>query len=148
SVDDVPVQVIAEPAPAGDAIERMRAALNAAERPIMVLGGSGWSESVRADAAKFANAFNLPTVAGFRCQDRMDNTNPNYVGELGTSVTPSLAARIRESDLLLVVGERMGEMTTSGYELIESPLPKQKIVHVHAGAEELGKVFFTEIAIN
>jgi acetolactate synthase-1/2/3 large subunit len=120
----------------------------AAERPLMIVGGSGWSAAARADMTAFAEAFSLPAAAGFRCQDRMDNTHPLYVGELGTSVSPALAARVEAADLLLVVGERLGEITTSGYTLVKAPDPDQLLIHVQAGAEELCRVYRTALPIN
>lgn len=139
---------VPEPAPAETDLDRLAALLAAAERPLMILGGSGWSEAARTGAAAFAEAFGLPVAVGFRCQDRIDNTHPLYVGELGTSVTPALAQRVRDADLIVAVGDRLGEMTTSGYTLIEAPVPKQRLVHVHPGAEELGRVFRPALAIN
>lgn len=137
-----------EARPGAEQMQRLEALLEAASRPLMIVGGSAWTPAARDDMTIFAESFGLPVVAGFRCQDRMDNTNPLYVGELGTSVSPQLAARVQQADLILVVGERLGEMTTSGYTLIEPPEPRQTLVHVHPGAEELGRVYRAELAIN
>ena len=145
---DIPPQPIAEPAPGPEQMREVGSRLGAARRPLMIVGGSGWSPAVRGDMTAFAEKFGLPVAAGFRCQDRMDNTHPLYVGELGTSVTPELARRVKDSDLLLVAGERLGEMTTSGYTLLSAPDPKQRLIHVHAGAEELGKVYRADLPIN
>jgi acetolactate synthase-1/2/3 large subunit len=127
---------------------RLAGLLAAAERPLAIVGGSGWTDGARADLVRFAEVFSVPVAAGFRCQDRMDNTHPLYVGELGTSVSPELSKRVLSADLIVAIGERLGEMTTSGYTLIESPLPKQTLVHVHPGAEELGRVFSAALPIN
>ena len=145
---DVPAMPVAEPAPTPAEMTRLAGMLAAAERPLAIVGGSGWSEEARADLVRFCEAFSLPVAAGFRCQDRMDNTHPLYVGELGTSVSPELSRRVRTADLIVAIGERLGEMTTSGYTLIEAPLPKQALVHVHPGAEELGRVFSAALPIN
>ena len=147
-IEDVSPQPIAEPAPSGAQMAALRHLLQAAERPLAIVGGSGWSEPARADLVAFAAAFRLPVAAAFRCQDRMDNTHPLYVGELGTTVSPQLSKRVREADLLIAIGDRLGEMTTSGYTLVRAPVPTQKLVHVHPGAEELGRVFAATLAIN
>ncbi|MBM3354248.1 MAG: thiamine pyrophosphate-binding protein, partial [Betaproteobacteria bacterium] len=83
-----------------------------------------------------------------RCQDFYDNRRLNYVGDVGIGINPKLAQRVRDADVLLVIGARLGEMTTSGYTLLDVPAPKQKLVHVHAGAEELGRVYRAELPIN
>ncbi len=145
--DSLPTAV-AEPAPAPAQMQQVAEMLEAAERPLMILGGSGWTQTARDDMTAFAEAFGLPVAAGFRCQDRMDNTHPLYVGELGTSVSPQLAERVKSADLLLVMGERLGEMTTSGYTLVTPPVPKQALIHIHPGAEELGKVYRAALPIN
>ncbi len=145
---DVAPTPVAEPAPSEAQMAALADCLATAERPLAIVGGSGWSEAARADLVSFAEAFHLPVAAGFRCQDRMDNTHPLYVGELGTSVSPELTKRVCEADLVIAIGDRLGEMTTSGYTLIRSPQPQQKLVHVHPGAEELGRVFVAELAIN
>ena len=146
--EDVPPIPIAEPGPTVDQIKRLASLLSAAERPLAIVGGSGWTEGARTDLVRFAEAFSLPIAAGFRCQDRMDNEHPLYAGELGTSVSPELSKRVRAADLIVAIGERLGEMTTSGYSIIEAPVPKQKLVHVHPGAEELGRVFAAALPIN
>ncbi len=146
--EDVPPQPLAEPAPGGGEMAALADLLATAERPLAIVGGSGWSAKTRSDLAAFAEAFGLPVAAGFRCQDRMDNTHPLYVGELGTSVSPELAQRVRDADLIVAIGERLGEITTSGYALVRSPVPEQKLVHVHPGAEELGRVFAATLPVN
>jgi acetolactate synthase-1/2/3 large subunit len=90
----------------------------------------------------------LPVAASFRCQDRVDNRAPVYVGDVGLGVNPALAARVRDADVLLAAGPRLGEATTSGYTHVEIPRPQQCLVHVHPGAEELGRVYQPELAIN
>ena len=145
---DVPPAPVVEPAPRAMEMTALADRLAEAERPLAIVGGSGWTEEACADLARFAEAFELPVTAAFRCQDRMDNRHTLYVGELGTSVSPELAKRVRESDLIVAIGTRLDEMTTSGYTLIEAPLPKQKLVHVHPGAEELNRVFATVLPIN
>lgn len=93
-------------------------------------------------------AWDLPVAAVFRRQDCFDNSHQNYIGDVGIGVNPKLAQRVKEADLLLVIGARLGEMTTSGYTLIDIPRPKQKLVHIYSGAEELGRVYQPTLAIN
>jgi acetolactate synthase-1/2/3 large subunit len=114
----------------------------------VILGGGGWSAKACADIAGFAEANNLPITNSFRCQDLLDNEHPNYVGDVGIGINPKLAERVRQADLLLVVGARLGEMTTGGYTLIDIPVPRQTLVHVHPGVEELGRVYQPALAIN
>lgn len=123
-------------------------ALANAKSPLMVVGGPGWSVEVREQVTAFAERLDLPVMAAFRYQDYMDNRHKNYVGHMGIGIDVPLAERIRKCDLLLVMGPRLGEMTTGGYTLVKSPEPDQKIIHVHPGAEELGRVFRTEIPVH
>ncbi|HUF92889.1 MAG TPA: thiamine pyrophosphate-binding protein [Candidatus Limnocylindria bacterium] len=142
-----PYKVVqAAPAPAD--MERMRALLARARSPFMIVGGGGWSAGTAEDMMAFAEANALPTGASFRCQDYFDNTHPCYAGHVGIGLEPALAARIKAADLLIVVGARLGEMTTSGYTLIDIPRPRQTLVHVHGGVEELGRVYQADLPIN
>src|SRR5262249_54773106 len=114
----------------------------------VLLGGGGWNAGAVADIKAFVEANDLPVGCSFRCQDLFDNRHRNYAGDVGIGINPALAKRIKESDLLLVIGARLGEMTTSGYTLTDIPVPKQKLVHVHPGAEELGRVYQATLPIN
>jgi len=138
---------IVRPSPSATAMTRLRELLAKARRPLMLVGGGGWSERSTRDIVAFAEANNLPACASFRCQDLFDNRHKNYVGDCSVGILPALARRIRETDLLLVVGARLGELTTQGYTLVEPPLPKQPLVHVHADADELGRVYQGELLI-
>ena len=129
-------------------IARLRELLAAAERPIVIPGGSGWTEHACADLRRFAEANELPVACAFRFQDLFDNDHPNYAGDVGIGINPRLAARIMDADLVLAIGPRLGEMTTSGYTLLVPPRPAQRLVHVHAGAEELGRVYQADLLIN
>ena len=91
----------------------------AAERPLAIIGGGGWTPRRRDDLRAFLEANALPAGAAFRRQDALDNDSPSYAGDVGIGINPALAARVREADLLLVVGPRLGEMTTSGYTLLD-----------------------------
>ena len=126
--------------PSPTAMAELRDKLAAAERPLLILGGGGW-HGATADIAAFAEANGLPVAVSFRRQDLFDNTHPLYAGDLSTSVDPRLVARLKDADLLLVVGARLGEMTTRGYTAIQQPVPAQTLIHVYPQAEELGHVF-------
>jgi acetolactate synthase-1/2/3 large subunit len=128
-------------------LAELRRLLAAAERPMMLVGGSGWSDDACRDIAAFAQANDLPVCCSFRRQDIVDNHLPCYVGDLGTGASPSLVARIKEADLLLAVGARIGEITSQSYTLLGIPDPGKALIHVHAAAEELGRVFHPRLAI-
>ncbi|MBJ7312131.1 thiamine pyrophosphate-binding protein [Rugamonas sp. CCM 8940] len=134
--------------PAAAQIAQVRAMLAGAKRPLLLLGGGGWNRQACADLQAFAEANALPVACAFRFQDLLDNAHPNYVGDVGIGINPKLAARVREADVILAIGPRLGEMTTGGYALISAPLPKQRLIHVHADAEELGSVYQAELMIN
>jgi acetolactate synthase I/II/III large subunit len=127
---------------------RLAELLAAAKRPFLLLGGSAWDAEAVAAIERFATANALPVGCAFRRQDRFDNTHPCYAGDVGIGINPKLAQRIKESDLLIAVGPRLGEMTTGGYTLLDIPTPKQPLVHVHADPEELGRVYQAVLPIN
>lgn len=148
--DAVPIRaaVPVENGPSDDAIKAIRAELAKAERPLVIVGGGGWSAKAAGDLARFAAAWDLPVGASFRCQDYVDNRCDHYVGDVGIGINPALADRVREADLILALGPRLGEMTTSGYTLLDVPEPRQSLVHVHADPSELGRVYRPTLAIN
>jgi len=125
----------------------LRRLLAAAERPIVLVGGSGWSDKACRDIAGFAQTNDLPVCCSFRRQDIVDNRLPCFVGDLGTGASPSLVARVKQADLLLAVGTRIGEITSQSYTLLGIPDPGKVLIHVHAAAEELGRVFRPSLAI-
>ncbi|MCC2112003.1 MAG: thiamine pyrophosphate-binding protein, partial [Hyphomicrobiales bacterium] len=131
----------AEIHPGAEDMATLGALLQKAERPIAILGGSRWSERAVADFAHFAERFDLPVGCSFRRQALFDNRHLNYAGDVGIGINPKLAARIKAADLILLVGGRMSEMPSSRYTLLDIPEPKQALVHVHPGAEELGRVY-------
>ena len=140
-----------EPALAGvspDDLVRLRELLIAAARPFVIVGGSGWTAAACAALERFVEAWQLPVGCAFRFQDTFDNRHENYAGDVGIGINPKLAARIGQADLVLAIGARLGEMTTGGYELLSPPRTKQKLVHIHAGAEELGRVYAGELLMN
>jgi len=122
--------------------------LEGAERPMVMLGGSGWTNDAVEQIQTFAENNNLPVTVSFRCQDRFNNDRPNYIGDMGIGANPKLIARMQEADVLLVLGSRLGEMTTGGYGRLEVPVPNQTLIHMHQGAEELGRVYQPDLAIN
>ena len=134
-------------APAPEALAVLRDLLVAAERPFFIAGGSGWTAASCEALERFAERWQLPVGCAFRFQDVFDNRHPNYAGDVGIGINPKLAARIAEADLVLAIGPRLGEMTTGGYELLAPPRPKQKLVHLHAGAEELGRVYAGDLLL-
>src|SRR3984957_11610459 len=138
----------AEPGVRPEDLKAIHTALLAAERPFVIAGGGGWTEESCHSLLLFAEAWDLPVGVSFRCQDYFDNAHPNYAGDVGLGVNPALAQSIRNSDLLLVVGARLGEATTSMYTLLNLPVPAQKLIHIHASAEELGRVYQPTLAVN
>ncbi len=147
SVADARMYMPVHTEPGATEMERLRELLAGAKRPLVLLGGSGWSKDACADLRHFAEANALPVACAFRFQDLFDNRHDHYVGDVGVGINPILAERVRTADVLLVAGARLGEMTTSGYTLLDSPTPRQKLVHVMTGAEELGRVFQPELPI-
>ena len=152
--DVVEVADIAHPAkapsiaPAAADMMALEAHLAAAEKPFMIVGGATWTKAAVKDIEAFAEAHGIPVGASLRSQDCFDNRHPNYAGDVGIAINPKLAKRIKESDLLLVVGPRLGEMTTQGYSMIDVPNPAMTLIHVHPGASELGRVYLPDLAIN
>jgi acetolactate synthase-1/2/3 large subunit len=146
-VSDAKHYVPSEAHPGRENMERFQQLLAGAKSPIVILGGSGWTREACNDIQRFAEANQLPVTCAFRYQDLFDNRLPGYVGDVGIGINPVLAERVRMSDLVIAIGPRLGEMTTSGYTLFESPVPRQKLVHVHPGAEEIGRVYQPELGI-
>jgi len=138
---DAPCVDPVDSAPPPAAIAAAHAMLAAATRPLVIVGGSRWSTEARAALADFARANRLPVACAFRRQELFDHRDPHYAGDVGIAVDPSLAARVREADVLLVLGERLGEMTTGGYTLLDVPVPRQRLIHVHPSPDELGRVY-------
>jgi len=139
-----PVQAWSDPG----ALRELRTLLLASERPLVIAGGGGWTPQSAAALQRFAENWQLPVANAFRFQDTFDNHHALYAGDVGLGINPALARRVRESDLLIALGPRLGEATTGGYTLVEAPVPAQKLVHVHASAEELGRVYQPTLAIH
>ncbi len=148
SVSDVPAHKKIEISAGAEQLQELTELVKQAERPVVMLGGSGWDKQAVTDMEAFCTANNLPVATSFRCQDLFNNALSNYAGELGTSANPKLIQSIKDSDLLLVIGARIGEMTSAGYTMVNIPVPDQKLIHVHSGAEELGRVYYPTLPIN
>jgi acetolactate synthase-1/2/3 large subunit len=155
--EDMLVQATAaRPLPRVEAVEcwsdpgslrQLRELLLAAKKPFVIAGGAGWTPQSAQALQRFAENWKLPVGNAFRFQDTFDNHHPLYAGDVGIGINPKLSARIKDSDLILAIGPRLGEMTTGGYTLITPPKPKQKLVHIHASAEELNRVYQADLAI-
>jgi acetolactate synthase I/II/III large subunit len=125
----------------------LRERLLAAHRPLVLAGGGGWTPGAALALQRFAENWQLPVCNTFRFQDTFDNHHPLYAGDVGLGIAPKLAHRIRQADLLLVIGPRLGEATTGGYTLIQAPTPPQTLVHIHASPEELNRVYQADLAL-
>ena len=134
--------------PGPEDMVRLRTMLAAANSPVMIVGGGGWDAEACQRIQAFSEANDLPVGCSFRCQDYFDNRHPNYIGHIGIGLPEPLRHRLATTDLMIVAGARLGEVTTGGYSLLEIPRPKQTLVHVHAGAEELGQVYQADLPIN
>ena len=138
-----PVEAWSDPG----SLRALREMLLNSERPFVIAGGGGWTVQAAQALQRFAENWHLPVGNAFRFQDTFDNFHPLYAGDVGIGINPKLAQRIKDSDLILAIGPRLGEMTTSGYTLLEVPRPRQKLVHIHASAEELNRVYHADLAI-
>ena len=137
-----------ESAPSPAALAQLSEMLREAQRPFLIVGNSGWNEAACNDLRRFVETQQIPVGCEFRSQDLFDNAHPCYAGDVGIGINPKLAQRIKESDLLIVLGGRLGEITTSGYELIAGPVPTQRLVHIYPDAEELGRFYLADLMIN
>lgn len=135
-------------APSPQNMTEFRKLLERGQKPLVMMGGGGWTAQACEDMLRFARANDVPLSSSFRCQDLIDNDDPHYAGHVGIGPSKALADLVRQADPLIVVGPRLGEMTTSGYTLVTAPVPQQRLVHVHPGAEELGRVYQADLLIN
>ncbi len=146
-VADLPVEPFVAQEPDEDQLAAMRAILDAAKRPFLYVGGSGWTEAAKRGIENFAMANALPVGCSFRRLDTFDHFHPNFVGEVGPAAAPELVKLIKESDVVLAVGTRLGEHATQGYNLLDHPVPSQKLIHVLQDARDFGRVFHPTLAI-
>ncbi len=128
-------------------LRRLREMLLKSERPFVIAGGGGWTQQSAKALQRFAENWKLPVGNAFRFQDTFDNFHPQYAGDVGIGINPKLVARLKTSDLIIAIGPRLGEMTTSGYSWLAAPKPLQQLVHIHAAAEELNRVYQADLAI-
>lgn len=119
-----------------------------ASKPVMVVGGSLWDEDAKAAVERFADENDIPVIAAFRRQDKFDNDHRCYIGEIGLGVNPALKKIVEDADLVILLGTRMGEVASSGYTMLDVPAPRQRLIHVHADAGELGRVYIADLPIN
>ncbi len=129
-------------------LEELGRLLQDGKRPLLLLGGGGWNTEACAAVADFAESYGIAVATSFRCQDLIDNLHPCYIGHAGIGPHKALAEAIQHADPLVVIGARLGEMTTSGYTLVQAPRPRQTLIHIHTGAEELGRVYQADLLIN
>jgi acetolactate synthase-1/2/3 large subunit len=146
-VPDARAQRSIAAAPEAAAMARLGELLAEATAPLAIVGEGGWTAQTGADVAAFAEAQAVPVAASFRCQDYVDNASPAYAGHAALAMDPALAKRIREADLLLAIGGRLGEIPTAGYTLVRPGTPSQRLVHVHPDPDELGAVYQPELGI-
>ncbi|OYU12071.1 MAG: thiamine pyrophosphate-binding protein [Comamonadaceae bacterium PBBC1] len=139
-----PVQSWCDPG----ALRTLRDMLLASSRPLVIAGGGGWTPQAAQALQRFAENWQLPVTNAFRFQDTFDNHHAQYAGDVGIGIAPALAARVRDADLIIAIGPRLGEMTTGGYTLLKAPKTHQKLVHIHASAEELNRVYQADLAIH
>jgi acetolactate synthase-1/2/3 large subunit len=148
AVADVQHYKTVRPAPSPADMRELHKLLHGAERPFVIIGGGGWDRAACDGLRAWLEASRLPAGTSFRCQDLLDNRSPSFAGDVGIGINPQLAQRVREADVVLVIGARLGEMTTGGYALFQVPVPSQTLIHVHGGAEELGRVYRAALPIN
>jgi acetolactate synthase-1/2/3 large subunit len=132
---------------ASEDVESFRLALEAATRPMLIVGGGGWSAEAAEDLQRFSERNHIPVCTSFRCQDYFDNRHKNYCGHAGIGIHPKTAARIRGCDLLVSVGARLGEITSSGYAHVEIPNPQMTFVHVYPSGDEIGHMYRPDLAV-
>ena len=145
--DSQPSQAV-QAVPRQDYLEVLRSELDRARRPLLILGGSPWSEAAKRAVEDFAKKSVLPVLTSFRRQDHIDNHHPCYAGHLGLGQPSYLSKLVRSADLLIVLGTRLGDVPTAGYTLLKPPCIPQRLMHVHADAGELGRVFQPDVPIN
>jgi acetolactate synthase I/II/III large subunit len=144
--DAAPAQ-IAQTGPSDAQMSQLEGLLRRAQRPMIIVGNLGWTPAAAEQFNAFVARNDIPVIAGFRSQDVLDNRSPQYVGDLSLGCSRALMERVKAADLLLVIGDRLGDVTTNHFSLLEVPTPKQVLVHVFPGAEELGRIYIPTLAI-
>jgi acetolactate synthase-1/2/3 large subunit len=146
-VADARPYVAIQPAPEAADLARLRQLLEAAQRPMLLVGGSQWTDAAGAQLLAFAEAWNVPATTSFRRMDVLDNRSPVYAGDFSIATVPTLRKRLQEADLVIAVGARLGDITTQDYSTLQAPQPRQTLVHVYPDADEIGRVFRPDLAI-
>ena len=146
-VPDRPRVVLGQQFTSDSEVKKIEKAIIKAERPLVIAGGTGWSKEAVKNLGVFVKNFNLPVATTFRRQHLMDNRHDCYIGDLGTGMNPALAKTVKESDLIIAIGTRLGEIATGGYELIDPKKPEQKIIHIHKDPNELGHVYQPTLSV-
>jgi acetolactate synthase-1/2/3 large subunit len=146
--EDAAPATVPRPQPSAADMARLRTKLSDAQRPMLIVGGAGWSREAAEDLKTFAETFDVPVASAFRRQDHFDNRHPSYVGHLGIDSDQKLGAAVRSADVLVVVGETPAEVTTAGYTLLTVPEPAQFLVHAHPSSSELGRIFKTNLPVH
>jgi acetolactate synthase-1/2/3 large subunit len=147
TVDDARPYTATHAALSNNSLSALKAEIKMAERPLLMLGGSGWSDDSSAAITRFAEANHIPVTTSFRRQDIVDNLSPIFAGDFGTSTAPTLYAHQRDADLLVVIGARLGEITTKTYTSITSPNPQTRLVHIYPDADEIGRVYSPDLGV-
>jgi acetolactate synthase I/II/III large subunit len=145
---DAPFAEAPQTAPGREQIAELEELLAKSMRPMLILGGGGWSEAALAAIARFAQAFGVPVCTSFRRAHLFDPLHPNYAGDLGLGANPRLVARVKQSDLVIAAGARLNELTSQGYSLFDIPVPQMTLVHAYPGAEEIGRVYRPHLGIH
>ena len=143
----IPAHVIDAPAPTREASEALRSAMAQAQHPLILLGGCNWSPAGQGAIKAYAEACDIPVITAFRYQDQFDNHSPVFAGEAGVGMLPHVKDLVTRADVILAVNVRFGEMTTHGYTLLDVPNPRQTLIHCHADAGELGKIYQPKLSI-
>ncbi len=144
TVPDVATSVGNSSGPTGEDMAVFASEIAKADRPLVIVGGSMWSDEACEMLRKFAEEFSLPVAASFRRQDLLDNNHPSYIGHLSLGMSPKLAERVRTADLIIALGTRLGDITTGSYKLLEVPKPRQRLIHVYP---EVTGVYEADLAI-
>jgi acetolactate synthase-1/2/3 large subunit len=145
---DTPAAIAAQPGATSSDMAALKALLDAARAPIAILGGGGWTAKASAAFTRFAEKAKIPVAASFRRQDLIDNDSASYIGHLGVAADPGLLEHVRQSDVVLAIGTRLEETVSQGYTLFDLSGKRQKIVHVHPDANEIGRVYHATLGIN
>lgn len=139
---------VAEPAPNKKAASKFADLLATAKDPIIIVGGSRWDETSVAQLQAFSEKHHLPVGCSFRRQQLFDHTHQNYAGDVGLGINPALNERIEQSDCVILLGARFSENPSQNFTLLGMPNPGKTLIHVHSGAEELGRIYTPTLAIN